>query len=170
IAIALASHGPIQMGRYRSWSVSLRITTCRLDSMWTRTLSTTISTSPFRACGSSLAMLELSHAELVERPRRTRSRTTASPDDSSDCGAGNEPADVRKERDAARRAGSAEGRKAADQLENEPEAEHDDGRNLEELVEEPEEDEAEHARPRVQHDVRAEDRRDRPRGADHWRW
>ena len=46
IAIALASHGPIQIGRYRSRSVSLRITTCRLESMCTRTLSTTISTSP----------------------------------------------------------------------------------------------------------------------------
>src|SRR5215212_6956811 len=134
MAIALASHGPIQMGRYRSWSVSLRITTCRLDSMWTRTLSTTISTSPFRACGSSLAMLELSHAELVERPRRTRRRTAPGPDDGGHRGAGDEPADVGEECDAARRARSAEGRKAADQLKDEPEAEHDDRRYLEQLV------------------------------------
>ena len=41
----LASHGPIQIGRYRSRPVSLRITTWRLESMCTRTLSTTISIS-----------------------------------------------------------------------------------------------------------------------------
>src|SRR4051812_33682091 len=142
------------------------MTTCRLDSMWTRTLSTTISTSPFRACGSSLAMLELSHAELVERPRRTRCRTSAGPNDSGHCGAGDEPADVGEERDAARRARSAEGGEPADQLEDEPEAEHDDRGDLEQLVEEPEKDEAENARPGVQHDIRAEDRRDRSGRAD----
>ena len=44
MAIALATSEPIQIGRYRSRSDSLRITTCWLDSMCTRTLSTTIST------------------------------------------------------------------------------------------------------------------------------
>ncbi len=53
IAIALASDGPIQMGRYRSRSDSLRMTTCWLESMWTRTLSTTISTSLTRPNGPS---------------------------------------------------------------------------------------------------------------------
>ena len=43
IAIAFASHGPIQMGRYRSWLASRRMTTCCEDIMCTRTLSTTIS-------------------------------------------------------------------------------------------------------------------------------
>ena len=43
MAMAFASDGPIQMGRYRSRSDSLRITTCWDESMWTRTLSTTIS-------------------------------------------------------------------------------------------------------------------------------
>src|SRR4051794_20940520 len=134
--------------------------------MWTRTLSTTISTRPFRACGSSLAMLELSHAELVERPRRTRCRTSTSPDDNGHGGACHEPADGGEERHAAPRARRAAGREPADQLEDEPEAEDDDRRNLEQLVEEPEEHEAENARSRVEHDVRAEDRRDRARRAD----
>ena len=53
MAIALASHGPIQIGRYRSRSDSLRMTTCWLESMWTRTLSTTISLSRTRPKGWS---------------------------------------------------------------------------------------------------------------------
>ena len=48
IAMAFASDGPIQIGRYRSRSDSLRMTTCWLESMWTRTLSTTISISRTR--------------------------------------------------------------------------------------------------------------------------
>ena len=53
MAIAFASDGPIQIGRYRSRSDSLRMTTCWLESMWTRTLSTTISTSLTRPNGPS---------------------------------------------------------------------------------------------------------------------
>ena len=53
MAIALASAGPIQMGRYRSRSDSFRITTCWLESMCTRTLSTTISISRTRPNGCS---------------------------------------------------------------------------------------------------------------------
>src|SRR5206468_1951635 len=101
IAIALASHGPIQIGRYRSWSVSFRMTTWRLDSMWTRTLSTTISTSPFRASCSSLAMAGLSHAELVDRSDGARRTPAVEPaDEQPDDHAEDEPADVFEQGDA----------------------------------------------------------------------
>ncbi len=43
MAMAFASDGPIQIGRYRSRSDSFRMTTCWLESMCTRTLSTIIS-------------------------------------------------------------------------------------------------------------------------------
>ena len=104
IAIALASHGPIQIGRYRSCSDSLRMTTWRLESMWTRTLSTTISTSPLRSLGSSLAMAGLSHAEPDRRPGRPPSAARPDgPDDHADDQARHEAADVGKERDTALR-------------------------------------------------------------------
>ena len=51
--MAFASEEPIQIGRYRSRSDSFRITTCWLESMWTRTLSTTISMSRTRPKGCS---------------------------------------------------------------------------------------------------------------------
>src|SRR5215210_4799344 len=130
MAIALASHGPIQMGRYRSWSVSLRITTCRLDSMWTRTLSTTISTSPFRACGSSLAMPGLSHAEPSRRPGRpAASAPSEGPDDDADEGARDESSDMGEERHLVPGRRRAERREAAQELENEPEDQDDDRRH-----------------------------------------
>src|SRR3990170_337018 len=53
MAMAFASDEPIQIGRYRSRSDSLRMTTCWLESMCTRTLSTTISTSRTRPNGCS---------------------------------------------------------------------------------------------------------------------
>ena len=56
IAIAFASHGPIQIGRYRSRPSSLRMTTCWVESMCTRTLSTAISIQARRPCAG------LSHA------------------------------------------------------------------------------------------------------------
>src|SRR6478672_8597868 len=143
IAIALASHAPIQMGRYRSPSGSLRMTTWRFESMWTRTLSMTISTRP--------AITGLSH----RLRRRLPSRRTRANDAQQDA------ADVREERHAAVRRASAERADAADQLEHEPEAQEDDRRDLEQLVEEAEEDQGQDARPREQHDVHAERRRDR---------
>ena len=51
--MAFASDEPIQIGRYRSRSDSFRITTCWLESMCTRTLSTTISISRTRPNGCS---------------------------------------------------------------------------------------------------------------------
>src|SRR5438093_1235264 len=167
IAIALASHGPIQIGRYRSWSVSFRMTTWRLDSMWTRTLSTTISTSPFQASGSSLAMAGLSHAELVDRSDGARRTPAAEPaDEQPDDHAEDEPADVLEQGDASAGMADPERSEAVDQLEDEPEAEDDDGGDLEELVEEHEEHDRQDPCPWVQHEVGAEDRGDRARGPD----
>ena len=70
IAIAFASHGPIQIGRKRRRSRSLRITTCWVESMCTRTLSTAISTM-------RPAMARLSHARSIEHPSRTVRRSSA---------------------------------------------------------------------------------------------
>ena len=64
IAIAFASQGPIQIGRKRRRSRSLRITTCWVESMCTRTLSTAISTM-------RPAMARLSHARSIGHPART---------------------------------------------------------------------------------------------------
>ena len=126
--MALASHGPIQIGRYRSRSVSLRITTCRLDSMWTRTLSTTISTSP----SSAMADYPMP-AGAGGRP----GPEAAGHEEPCDEGPGHEPADVGEERDAARVAlDHAERGQPVDELEDEPEPEHDDRRDVDELVEE----------------------------------
>ena len=77
-----------------------------------------------------------------------------------------EAADVGEERDAALGLGDAQRGEAVDQLEHEPEAEDDDRRHLDELVEEAEEHERRDARPREQHQVRAQHRRDRAGRAD----
>ena len=47
MAMDCASQLPIQMGRYRSPLASRRMTTCWVDSVCTRTLSTTISRIPW---------------------------------------------------------------------------------------------------------------------------
>src|SRR3989442_3136813 len=47
VAIAWASKGPIQIGRYRSASFSLRITRCWAVGMWMRMLSTDTSMRVF---------------------------------------------------------------------------------------------------------------------------
>ena len=60
----------------------------------------------------------------------------------------------------------AERGQPVDQLEHEPEAEDDDRRDVDELVEEAEEDERRDPRPREEHEVGAQRRRDRPGGAD----
>src|SRR5436305_15059768 len=90
--------------------------------MWTRTLSTTISTSPLRACGSSLAMLGLSHAEPVERPGRRRLASSGRPNHSAHGGAQNEATDVSEQRTATRRARRTERRETVDQPPDEPQA------------------------------------------------
>src|SRR5512140_2768800 len=129
--------------------------------MWTRTLSTTISTSPLRAVGSSLAMTGLSHADPVGRRQRLRTPPRAEPaHEEAGRDAGDEPADVLEQGDAAARARHAEGGHAIDQLEDEPEAEDDHRRDLQQLVEEAEEDERQDPGSRVENDVRPENRRD----------
>src|SRR6516162_7181160 len=140
------------------------MTTWRLESMWTRTLSTSISTSPS-------SMDRLSHGRRPGRPARPGPDREQDPgDDSPD----QEPADVREHRNAAA-LDRTERRDPADQLEDEPEAEDDDRGHVDELVEEPEEDERRHPGAREHHEVRAErrgdrarrpDRRDRGRGVD----
>src|SRR6478672_8787909 len=134
IAIELASHGPIQIGRYRSRAVSLRITTWRLESMWTRTLSTTISTSPSSMAG-------LSHGRWGGRRRRGgRSMAPGGHEqhDPGHDGADHEATDVGEERNAATALDGAERGRPVDQLEDEPEAQNDDRRHVDELVEEAE--------------------------------
>src|SRR5437762_786202 len=112
IAIALASQAPIQIGRYRSCSVSLRITTWRFESMWTLTLSTTISTSrpisglPHRSAG----------------PTRGARHAQYQPYDNAQ----RESADVGKERDPTLGGLGPERGHTADQLEDEPEPQDDE--------------------------------------------
>src|SRR5436190_11855294 len=129
IAMALASHGPIQMGRYRSRPVSLRITTWRLESMWTRTLSTTISTSPS-------SIVRLSHGRRRRWPAPPGRHGDGDP---CDHGASDESADVGVERHPTSRLDRPELDQPIDELEHEPEAEHDDRRDVDQLVEESEE-------------------------------
>src|SRR5689334_12514795 len=98
--------------------------------MWTRTLSTTISTSPFRARGSSLAMRRLSHAEPV-RPGVARPTPSDRAHDGAHDHAGDEAADVGEDRDArVDRRARAERHEPAQQLEPEPEHEDDQGRHV----------------------------------------
>src|SRR5262245_47141593 len=98
--------------------------------MWTRTLSMCISTRP--------GMPRLSHRIGGQAPQP--SPGTDEPHQEAHREPERKPADVGEERDAAVRGGRAEGRDAVQELEREPEAEHDDRRHLEQLVEEPEED------------------------------
>src|SRR6476469_5833848 len=126
--------------------------------MWTRTLSTTISTRPLRAAGSSLAMLGLSHAGPAGRPEPAHGPAAADrPDDEPDDQPEHEPADVGEERDLRRRGLRAEGGDAAQELQDEPEAEQDHRRNLEQLEEEAEEHDRQDARSGIQHEIGAED-------------
>src|SRR3954449_72806 len=135
------------------------MTTWRLDSMWTRTLSTTISTSPLRARGSSLDMPGLSHAEPGGRPRGTRPTAPAErPHEQSDDGPEGEPTDVGEDRDAAVRVRDAERGDAVDQLEDEPQPEDEDRRHVQELIEEAQEHERQDSCPWVEDEVRPEDR------------
>src|SRR5437762_8218168 len=102
------------------------MTTWRFDSMCTRTLSMTISTRPI--------MARLSHRAGRGSPSR-RTRAHDAQDQPHD-DAQHEAADVREEGHAARGGRRAQRSGAADQLEHEPEAEADQPRDLEELVEE----------------------------------
>src|SRR6476620_5617815 len=124
--------------------------------MCTRTLSTTISTSPLRSLGSSLAMAGLSHAEPVGRAKRARRTTRGGlADDQPDDDPGEESADMGEQCDAPARARGAEGHDAGEDLDREPEAEQDDGRHLDQLEEQPEVDERQDACPREEDEVRA---------------
>ena len=100
---------------------------------------------------------------LHRPPPATAGGTHENADDDTE----DEPADVGEERDATLRPGQAERADAVDQLEDEPEAEDDEGGHLDQLVEEAEEDERQDPGARKQHEVRAEDGRDRAGRADH---
>ena len=81
-------------------------------------------------------------------------------------GADDEAADVGEERHAATVLDRAQVGQPVDELEDEPEPEDDHGRHVDQLVEEAEEDERGHPRPREEHEVRAQRRGDGPRGPD----
>src|SRR5688500_2743928 len=121
--------------------------------MWTRTLSTTISTK-------SSAMAGLSHGGRSHRagpPAADRERDQQPRRETTDMGEeGHAAADPR----------FPEGGETGDQLEHEPEAQDQERRNLDELVEEAEEHERQDPRARIQDHVRPQRRGDRPRGAD----
>src|SRR6476620_9188903 len=132
------------------------MTTWRLESMWTRTLSTTISTSPSSIAG-------LSHGPWVRRPAHPPADGDR---DLGQQGPDHEPADVGEERDAATGLDHAERRQPIEQLEQEPEAEHDDRRDIDQLVEEAEEDQRCHAGSREEDEIGPERRGDRYGSAD----
>ena len=141
--------------------VSLRMTTCWLDGMWTRTLSTTISTS--RPPWPDYPTAARPARRLPQPPRRGAGRRrTTSPTSIP----GDEPADVGEDRDPAGHVVDAERGQAVDDLQDEPQAEDEDRRHLDELEEEAQEDERQDPGAREQHEVRAEHRGDRPRRAD----
>ena len=125
--------------------------------MWTLTLSTTISTSP-----SSID-------RIIPRPRGSADRRIRPPMLTAILaisGADHEPADVGEEGHPATGLDHAQRGQAVDQLEDEPEAEDDDRRDVDELVEEAEEDQRRHPGAREEHEIRPQRRRDRPGGAD----
>src|SRR6266508_6840123 len=121
--------------------------------MWTRTLSTTISTSPSGMAG-------LSHARRSQRPG------SPAPDDGPDHQADDESADMGEEGDTPLGVRRSQRGDSVDQLEDEPEAQDDEGRHLDELVEEAEEDERQDSGPGKQHAVRAACRSARARRAN----
>src|ERR1044072_7813710 len=103
--------------------------------MWTRTLSTTISTSPS-------SMVGLSHGRWGGRRRWSgRSMTPGrhEQDDPGHDGAAHEATDVRDERPPAAALDGTQGGQPVNQLEHEPEAQDDDRRDVDELVEETQE-------------------------------
>src|SRR4029078_8945629 len=119
------------------------MTTWRLESMWARALSTTISPSPSSIAG-------LSHGPWVRRPAHPsadgdRDLGQQSPD--------HEPSDVAKKRDAPTGLDHAERRQPIEQLEHEPEAEHDDRWDIDQLVEEAEEDQRCHPCSREEDEI-----------------
>src|SRR5215207_5568521 len=105
------------------------MTTWRFESMWTRTLSICISTSP--------AMRGLSHRARTEAsPGRAGSDD---PQQHADDEPEHEAPDVREERDTTLGGLRAEGREPAQELQPEPEAQDDERGHLEQLVEEAQE-------------------------------
>src|SRR6266542_6897358 len=112
--------------------------------MCTRTLSTTISTS--RPMG------RLSH-----RPGyRGRTGAAHQPDDQADDEPEDETTDVGEECNPAAQRLATERGDAIDELQDEPEAEDDEGRDLQQLVEEAEEDQRQDPCSGEQRDVRSE--------------
>src|SRR5258705_5881500 len=98
------------------------MTTWRLESMWTRTLSTPISTSPSSMAG-------LSHGRWHGRARwgsRSMSPARHRQHDPGHHCPDDEATDMGEERHAAPALDDPQGRQPIDQLENEPEAQDDD--------------------------------------------
>src|SRR6266508_771129 len=119
------------------------MTTCWLESIWTRTLSTTISIN-----GS--AMGGLSHpASPGGGVRAGTERPHGEPDGHSE----DETTDVREERNPTAGRRRAQGGDPVEELEDEPEAQYDDGRHAHELVEKAEEDDRLDPGRRVEHEV-----------------
>src|SRR6187402_1538729 len=122
------------------------MTTWRLESMWTRTLSTTISTN------ASSIVAGLSHGRRVRPadrriPRVGPASAGHGAHEQPDGGPEDEAADVREERDLD--IDRAERGQAVDELQDEPEGQDDERRHVDELVEEAQEHERGDARPRV---------------------
>src|SRR6476646_9265701 len=112
--------------------------------MWTRTLSTTIST------GASSGIAGLAHGRRRGRPARA---ATDGEDEARDERSRDEPADMREERHAAVRLHHPDRGEPVDELEHEPESEHDRRRDVDQLIEETEEHQRRDARPGEEHDV-----------------
>src|SRR3954453_12300407 len=136
------------------------MTTWRLESMWTRTLSTTISTSPSSMPG-------LSHGRRCRRSRWGGGPAARADrhDQLGEQRAHDEPADVGEERDPTGLHDAQRG-EPVDELQDEPEAEHEDGGNVDELIEEAEEHERRDPSPREEDEVGAERCCDRARRTD----
>src|SRR4051794_3337792 len=104
------------------------MTTWRLESMWTRTLSTSISTSPSSMAG-------LSHGRRCRRGRRSRRSRRPVPARADrehqpcDQRTHDEPTDMREDRHATRLDDPDRG-ETIDELEHEPEAEDENGRHV----------------------------------------
>ena len=108
---------------------------------------------------------------LNSRPASPTHSTTLRPlgaaEDEHARKAGDEARDVGPERDAALVAGRVRDRAgAAEQLHQEPEAEEEDRRDLDDLDEDEQRDQRQHARVRVEHEVRAHHAGDRAARAD----
>src|SRR6187549_2888387 len=99
------------------------MTTCRLDSMWTRTLSTTISTSDTSGMAGIIP-------RTSGRPGLGSTPVAQGEQEAGGDDAGHEPSDVGEERHTALRPGEAQRCEPVDELQQEPEAQDHDRRHI----------------------------------------